>query len=232
MAGNGAAHEQQAAVGVDAHDLQVRDRPAHRAEVARHALAGKHLRRGLILAGRAGPVVRDRVAVARAVRGEVVALDDAGETLPDRGAGDVDFLAHLEDVDPDFAADLEVLEIACGDAELPQDGATLDSSLGEVAGHRLGDARGAALPEGHLHGRVAVGVGLLDLRDAVVGDLEHRHRQAVAIVGEDAGHADLAADESETHDFFLLLVTPELPPGGQLQLADGLTGVPQHALTA
>jgi len=58
-------------------------------------------------------------------------------------------------------------------------------------------ARRATLTPGDLHGRVAVGLGRLDLRDAVAADIEHRHRDGAAVVVEDARHADFAADESE-----------------------------------
>ena len=45
---------------------------------------------------------------------------------------------------------------------------------------------------------VAVGGGRLDLRDAVVGHVEHGHGDGVAIVREDAHHAHLAAQQAET----------------------------------
>jgi hypothetical protein len=41
------------------------------------------------------------------------------------------------------------------------------------------------------------------LRDAVSRHVEHRHRHGLAVVGEDAGHANLATDKSETHFVFL-----------------------------
>jgi hypothetical protein len=59
----------------------------------------------------------------------------------------------------------------------------------------------AALAERDLHGGVAVVLGGLDLGDAVVGDIEHRHRQRIAVFGEHSCHADLAADQSNAHDF-------------------------------
>ena len=56
------------------------------------------MRRALVLAGRAGNPVRDRVAVRCVLAAEVVALDDAGEALADRDALHVDQLADLEEL--------------------------------------------------------------------------------------------------------------------------------------
>src|SRR5207249_11687102 len=172
---------------------------SHVAEVAGHALAGKHACRALVLAGRAGLVMRDRVAVAGAVGREMVALDHARETLADRDALDVHLLADLEDLDADLAADLQVGEVLRPGAELAQRVASLDTRLGEVAGNSLVDAAGAPLAERHLDRCIAVLFGALDLGHAVVGDVEHRHRLRAALVGEDARHADLAADQSYRH---------------------------------
>src|SRR5207247_290914 len=109
-AGHRALDEQELPPGIDADDLQIQDRAAHVAEVAGHALAGKHARRALVLAGRAGLVMRDRVAVAGAVGREMMALDHAGETLADRDALDVHLLADLEDLEAALAADLLVCD--------------------------------------------------------------------------------------------------------------------------
>src|SRR5438445_5099220 len=198
-AGHRALDEQELPPGIDADDLQTQDRAAHVAEVAGHALAGKHARRALVLAGRAGLVMRDRVAVAGAVGREMVALDHAGETLADRDALYVHLLADLEDLDADLAADLQVGEVLRPGAELAQRVASLDTRLGEVPGNSLVDAAGAPLAERHLDRCIAVLLGALDLGHAVVGDVEHRHRLRAALVGEDARHADLAADQSYRH---------------------------------
>jgi len=72
----------------------------------------------------------------------------------------------------------------------------LDRGAGEMAGCGFVDAGSAALAERDLHGAVAVRRAGLDLRHAVVGHIQHGHRQRVAVVGENAGHADLAADQS------------------------------------
>src|SRR5690606_40921284 len=96
MAGNGALDQQQAAFGVDTHDVEVLNGTGHIAQVASHALAGEDAARILRLADRAGHAVRTGVTVRGALRTEVVALDGAGETLTDRGARDVDLVAGSE----------------------------------------------------------------------------------------------------------------------------------------
>src|SRR5262249_8082821 len=153
---------------VDADDDQALRGALHRAQVAGHALAGEHAPRILRHAGRAGLVVRDRVAVARAIGREVVPLDHSGESLALREPRDVDDLPALEDVDADLAAGLKIGQPLPGPAERAQKEARLGCGLLEMARGGLVDARGAALAEGDLNGVVAVARGGFDLRDAVV----------------------------------------------------------------
>src|SRR4051812_36770084 len=97
-AGYRAANEQQLALGVDAHDLEILNGAVRRAVMTRHLLSREHTAGILRHADRTWLVVRNRVAVARAVRGEVVALDHASESLTERHAAHVDFLSDLENV--------------------------------------------------------------------------------------------------------------------------------------
>ena len=90
--------QQQLAVCVDANDVEVLHGHGIVAEVAGHALAREHAARILRHRDRARHVVRTAVAVRRALRAEVVALDRAGEALADRRALHVDHLAHCEQV--------------------------------------------------------------------------------------------------------------------------------------
>jgi hypothetical protein len=71
-------------------------------------------------------------------------------------------------------------------AELPQPSPGLDTGLGELAGHRLGEQGWRAAAGGHLHRAVAVGLDGLHLGDAVGLDLDHGHRHGCAVFGEDA----------------------------------------------
>jgi hypothetical protein len=65
-----------------------------------------------------------------------------------------------------------------------------------VTGRGLIDAIRPALAVCHLHGAIAVGFGGLDLRYAIVRYVDYGHRYGVAVIGENAGHADFAANQS------------------------------------
>jgi hypothetical protein len=66
-----------------------------------------------------------------------------------------------------------------------------------MSGLRLGDAGRFARTEHDLECAVAVGLFGLDLGDTVVGHVQHRHGNGIAIVREDAHHAHLAAQQPE-----------------------------------
>src|SRR4051812_38250356 len=155
-AGHRALDEKQLALGIDAHHFQAGDRALHVAEMTRHALALEHVRRALVLAGRARNAMRNRVAVRGVLAAEVMALDYAGEALADGHALHVDALADLEDLDADLGAGLEVGELLGPGAKFLQYMARFDARLGEVSGERLDHAARAALAECNLHGGVAV----------------------------------------------------------------------------
>src|SRR5262245_49849618 len=111
--------QQQLTPGIDADYLEVLGSVAGCSHVAGHALAREDASGILVLADGARLVVRYRVAVARTVRREVVALDDAGEALALRDARNVHFLSDFEDVDADGSAQLEVGDLLGLDAEFP-----------------------------------------------------------------------------------------------------------------
>jgi hypothetical protein len=77
---------------------------------------------------------------------------------------------------------------------LAQDARRRDVGLLEVAGARLGHVLLHGL-EAELQRVVAVGRLAPDLDDRARPRLDHRDRHVVAIVTEDLGHADLAADQ-------------------------------------
>ena len=166
------------------------------AQMASHLLAGKHPAGVLGHRDRARLVVRYRVTVARAVRGKVVALDHAGVALADGGAGNVHFLPDREYVDADHAADLEVGGLLGCDAEFLQHRPRFDARFGEMTGGGLVDPARAALAVGDLDRTVAIGLGRFDLGHAIVRHIDYGHRDRIALVGENARHADLATDLS------------------------------------
>src|SRR5688572_6351797 len=141
--------------------------------------------------------MRQRVTVGGVTHLEVPALDRALEALALGDALDVDDLADFEDVGLDFAAHLEVADLVGLDAQLPQATAGFDLGLGEVTCFRLVDQRGALDADGDLHGAVAVGLDRLHLGDAVRGGFDQGHRNGLAVLGEHAAHAGLAADNAQ-----------------------------------
>src|SRR5688572_2202583 len=173
-----------------------------------HAFSLEDVSRALVLAGRARNPVRNRIAVRCVLAAEMVALDDAGEALADGVTLHIDQLADLEQLlHRDFRAGLELAQLfGLGDAEFLQHAAGFHRRLGEVSGERFVDAIRAALAKRDLDRGVAVLFRGLDLRDPVVGDIEHRDRQRHAVVGKDACHADLAADQSYRHTVLYLLI--------------------------
>ena len=86
-----------------------------------------------------------------------------------------------------------------GDAELGELRLRLDFRGGEVAALRLGHVLdlGGADPE------LQRGVAVLLLRalrdDLAIVDAQHRHRDVVALVGEDPAHAELLRDQTGSH---------------------------------
>src|SRR5690606_18228773 len=194
---HGAAHRDQAALGVDLHHLKALGALADGTHVACHLLAREHAARRLPLAQRTGRTMRQRVAVGRVAHGEVPALDRALETLALGHALDVDHLADLEDVGADLATELEVGQLAVLDPELPQATAGFDLGLGQVPGLRLVEQRSAAHAGSHLDRGVAVDLDGLDLGNAVGSRLDQRHGDRLAVLGEVPAHAGLAADDAQ-----------------------------------
>src|SRR5690606_19404233 len=192
-----AADRDQAALGVDLDHLQALRGLLHGAHVPGHLLAREHAARGLALADRTGGPVRQRVAVGGVAHGEVPALDRALEALALGHALDVDDLARLEDVGLDLAAHLETADGIVGHAQFPQAAARLHLGLRQVAGLGLVHQRGALAADRDLDGAVAVGLDRLDLGDAVRGRLDQGHRDGLAVLGEQAAHAGLAADDAQ-----------------------------------
>ena len=179
--------------------LQILGGAALHAHVAGHAPALEYAARRLTLADGARRAVRQGHAVGRGHTTEVVTLHGAGEALADGGAGDVHLFAFLEEVGLDLGAGLEFIGVGIGKAKLHQRLAGSDVGAGVMARQRLRIQLRAARAVGDLHGAIAVFVLRLHLRDAVRQNLDHGHRHSLAGVGENARHAGLAADQSDSH---------------------------------
>src|SRR5215467_8108436 len=115
-AGHGALDQDEAALDVGLHHLEIERGDAIDAHVARHLLVLEGLAGVLAAAGRADRAVRDRHTVRGAQAAEIPALHAAGVAFTNAGAGHVDELADQEMVGGDLSADRDQRVIA--DAEL------------------------------------------------------------------------------------------------------------------
>src|SRR5690625_7984459 len=68
-----------------------------------------------------------------------------------------------------------------------------------MAGKGTTDAGGTTRPYGNLHSRVTIGFYILDLGDAIGGNLNHRNRNGNTIIGKYTSHTALAADNTNRH---------------------------------
>ena len=114
----------------------------------------------------------------------MVARDHAGKAATLGRAGNVDELSDRERLDAHGFADLERGKFFRGDRKFLEQLARLDPGLGQMPGLRLVDAARTALAVGHLDRGVAIRFQRLDLRDAVVRHVEHRHRDGGAVFGK------------------------------------------------
>src|SRR5688572_3881011 len=196
-AGDGAGDQQQALLVVGGDDLEVLRGHALVAVVAGHLLAGEGAAGILAVTGRAVAAVRDRHAVAGFQAVEVPAHHRAGEAAADGGADDVDELAGHEVARHQLGADLE--DGVLGDAEFDQLLLGLDLGLGEVAAVGLAHVLDLGLAVAELDGGVLVLLFRADSDNLQLIHLQNGDGHVLALVIEDAGHADLLGEETATH---------------------------------
>jgi hypothetical protein len=109
------------------------------------------------------------------------------------------FLPGLEQLDRNRRTRLVLRSIFRRHAELAQQFARVHTRLGEMTGFRFADTAIAAAAIGKLHSGITVIFWRAHLRHTIVGHFQHSHRNGRAALGENAGHADLAANEPDTH---------------------------------
>jgi hypothetical protein len=193
-AGNRTADHDQSALWVGLHHTQVLRRDVHVAHMSGHLLAPEHLARVLALAGRAVAPVTDRNAVRGTQTAEVVALHDAGKAFADGRARHVDILSLDEMVSGDLGAHLD--QIVGAHAELCEFPLGLDIGNGESSARRARQPLHLGPAGAELNRCVAVLLlGALADNLAIV-EAQHRHRDVLAGIGEDPGHADLLRDDT------------------------------------
>src|SRR5215471_5314752 len=127
-AGHRAFDQDETALDVGLHHLEIERGDALDAHVTRHLLVPESLAGILAAAGGADRTVRDRNAVRGAQPGKVPALHATREALADRGSG------HVDELPADEVIGGELGELALG----------LDLGDGEMAALRLGQILGRA----------------------------------------------------------------------------------------
>src|SRR6478672_8495787 len=204
---NRAPDEQQVALGVHPHDGETQLGVALGAVVTRHPLPLDDARGVGARPDRArlpvpGVAVRGRSAA------EPVAVHHALESAALGRAGDLHQLARREDVHLHLGARGRGIALV---REFPDDGrCRLEPRRLGVPDRRLAAARLAPGTEAELHAAVA------DLHHVAGARLDHRHRHRGAVFREDAGHAELPADESVRHGYSTLISTST--PAGRSSL--------------
>src|SRR5215510_4137151 len=197
VAGHSALDQNEPALDVGLHHLEIERGDAIDAHVAGHLLVLEGLARILAAAGRAMRAVRDRHAVGGAQAAEIPALHRAGKALADGGAGDVDELPDNEMVGGDLSADRDQLFLL--NAELGELALGLDLRGREIAAVGFVHVVALARARAKLNRHVAVLVLGAMRNHLAVGEAEHRHRHMLAAVGKDARHPDLLCDDPGAH---------------------------------
>ena len=93
----------------------------------------------------------------------------------------------------------EEAALALGETELPERISSGHAGTGVMSRHWLGYPRGPAFADGDLNRPIPIGRGGLYLGHAVWLNLNDRHGDGRAFLGEDPGHASLAANHTYGH---------------------------------
>src|SRR5690606_31360728 len=130
--------------------------------------------------------------------GKVVALDGAGKAFTNRCASDIYLLTCFEDAfNGHDSAGCKFSGFGGIETEFFQNAAGFNAGFGVVPCLRLGHARGATCTVGKLHSRITISFWRLDLGNAVVRHVQHGHRDGLAFLGENTGHANFTPHESQ-----------------------------------
>src|SRR6516162_3051793 len=189
--------QDEAALDVGLHHLEIERGDALDAHVTRHFLVLEGLAGILAAAGRTDRAMRDRHAVRGAQPAEVPALHATRKAVADRGPGHVDKLPDDEVIGGDFGTDRD--EIALLHPELGELALGLDLGDGEMAAVRLGQVLRPARAGAELQRHVAVLVLGAVGDDLAIGEAQHCDRHVLAAVRKDARHSDLLCDHPGTH---------------------------------
>src|SRR5580693_5466217 len=196
-AGNGAFDQDQAALDIGLNDAKIERGDTIDAHVAGHLLVLEGLAGVLTATGRTDRTVRDRHTVGGAKSAEIPALHAAGETLTDRGAGDVDELTDHEMIGLNLGADRD--QRVFRHAELGDLALGLDLGDRELAAFRLRQINRLAGARSELQRDITVLLGRAVTQHLAIAQLQHGHRDMFAGLRKDPRHPDLLCDHSGAH---------------------------------
>ena len=143
---------------------------------------------------------------------EIPALDGAGVAFTFRLTGNVNQLTSLENLGSDLIASLV---FALFETEFPDTATSGNVSLGEVTSLSGSHTRSTTLTDSDLHCTITIAFFSLELGDAIRLDLNDRDRNGDTFFGENAGHAALTTDYTNSHVVNLMSVRgfhPLWPP--------------------
>src|ERR687891_2953065 len=199
-----ALEQEEAALGVGLHHLEVQHRDPDVAHLAGHPGPAEHPGGGGARADGPGAPVLALRSVGCGEAAEAVPLHRPGEPLSARDPDHVGPLARLEDSGRDLLPRLERLV----GAELHQVAARLvDPRPGEVAAGRLAWSFPDAIRQ--LDRGVAVALGRLDLDHPARPGLDHGDGHGPSLIREHLGHAQLLPkDPLGSHQSLISMSTP------------------------
>src|SRR5271165_1925699 len=142
VAGHRTFNQDQAALDIGLHHLQVERGDALDTHMTGHLLVLESLARILAAAGRPMRAVRYRNAMRCAQAAEIPALHGTSKALADRNSGNIDELTNREMISGNLSADRD--QVALLDAELGQLALGLDLRSCEMPALRLGHPAGLA----------------------------------------------------------------------------------------
>src|SRR5690606_26902028 len=182
------------------------------AHVTGHFLALEDTARSLALADGARNAVGNGVTVGIVLTTEIPALDGTGIAFTLGLASDIHQLTGLKQLRSDL---ITRLVVAFLQAEFPDAATSSDISLGKMTRLSLGHTGSTTLTHSHLHSTIAIAFFGFELGDAIRLDLNDRNRNGDTFFGENAGHAALTTDYTNSHVVNLMSVRgfhPLWPP--------------------
>src|SRR6266511_3923150 len=192
-----ALDQDQSALGVGLHHLEIERGDALDSHVARHFLVREGLARILTAAGRTDRTMGDGHTMRGAQPAEVPALHAARKAFTDRGAGHVDKLADDEVVRGHLGTHRD--QFAFVHPELGELAFGFDLGNGEMAAGGFGQVLRLAGAGAKLQRYIAVLFLSAVSDNLTIGEPQHRDRHMLAGLGKDAGHSDFLCDYPGAH---------------------------------